>query len=114
MSDYPPEVYTLLEWFEANPYAPWEAIPETLRPFRAILKRDDLLFGGTMKTAPVLSDFGRIALIEYRRKPSAAASSGPAETTSPTSGNPLRKKDVDARMLGCYGIPKAGAKNATT
>jgi hypothetical protein len=69
--DYRPEVYGLLEWFEAHPGGKWDDMPKQLKEIGwAFVNRDGLHDRtSTMLTIPGLSGFGRVVLREFRRKP---------------------------------------------
>ena len=109
MNDYSPEVWELLECLESlepeivsgnlNPLYIQQRIPEQLRPWIAVCKRDGLAdhsFGR-------LTDVGRVALLEHHRKPEAKTTTKEQSNSEDKPGhkpvNPYKKKDVNARML---------------
>ena len=98
-SEYPPEVYGLLEWFAENPMGRWEDVPRPLIDYGwDFVKRDDLHDNcHTMEIVPGLSGFGRNVLREDRqRTPEAESGKQQSEPASATATS------LDARALALF------------
>jgi hypothetical protein len=67
MSDYPVEVFEMLELLGASPSKHWEDVPQRLMEIGwPYIKRDNLHDDtGTSKTLPGQSHLGKIALLEW-------------------------------------------------
>jgi hypothetical protein len=98
LEGYPPEVVAdivrVLERIEAHPNGKWADMGELLavyKRWRDIIRGTPPLLdnSGTMKTVPGLSSFGRIFLLEYRRK-SGAEGVAPSASQTPTPQTPPR------------------------